>query len=386
MEESMTSRERLLAALNKEVPDRLPVTTHHVMPWFLEHSMNGMTVREFFDHFGLDPILWSSPHKALNGWPLDSNHPSVTVPSVFTSDEWKITRTVTSKRGFINEAFTIDTPTKCLHLSLLDDGKTRWVKEPLIKEKSDIELFWRHAPVIICDANGLALEVEAFGKGGLIRGTIPGFDICGQPGCFQDAAVLTGTVQLITACLEDRGWVHAFLNILKNRKEMYINSLAGLPVDILELGGGTASTTVISPSIFEEFVAPYDTELIALAHATGKRVVYHTCGGMMPILEMIADMQPDAMETFTPTGMGGDVILREAKRRIGHRVCIIGGFDQAHYLKNCDPAETRREVRRCFEEAGEGGGFILAPSGHFFEADPECLRAFASEAKRCIYH
>ena len=38
-------------------------------------------------------------------------------------------------------------------------------------------------------------------------------------------------------------------------------------------------------------------------------------------LEMIADMNPDAMETFTPPGMGGDTVVGE--RRIGHRVCMM---------------------------------------------------------------
>jgi hypothetical protein len=49
---------------------------------------------------------------------------------------------------------------------------------------------------------------------------------------------------------------------------------------------------------------------------------------MMPILELIADMKPDAMETFTPSSLGGDADLAEAKQRIGHCVCLIGGFDQ----------------------------------------------------------
>ena len=108
-------------------------------------------------------------------------------------------------------------------------------------------------------------------------------------------------------------------------------------------------------------MAPYDTELIALAHQAGQRIVYHTCGGMMPILEKIADMKPDAMETFTPAAMGGDVILAEAKRRIGDRVCIIGGFDQFHALIDCPPEATRAAVRACFEAAGAGGGYILSP-------------------------
>ena len=105
----------------------------------------------------------------------------------------------------------------------------------------------------------------------------------------------------------------------------------------------------------------------------------------MPFLERIADMAPDAMETFTPPAMGGDADLREAKRRVGGRVCMIGGFDQFHFFTGCTPEETRREVRRCFEEAGPGGGFILSPSDHFFDADLELIRAYADEARRCVY-
>jgi uroporphyrinogen-III decarboxylase len=83
--------------------------------------------------------------------------------------------------------------------------------------------------------------------------------------------------------------------------------------------------------------------------------------------------------------MGGDTNLKEAKRRIGERVCMIGGFDQLHAFNNCTAEETRGEVRRCFDEAGAGGGFILSPSDHFFDADLKLLDAFADEARRCAY-
>ncbi len=105
----------------------------------------------------------------------------------------------------------------------------------------------------------------------------------------------------------------------------------------------------------------------------------------MPILEDIADMEPDAMETFTPPDMGADVDLAEAKRRIGDQVCMIGGFDQFHFFVGCSEADTRAAVRRAFEEAGEGGGFILSPSDHFFEADLKLITAFSDEAKNCLY-
>ena len=53
----MTSKELMLIALRGECPDRLPVTTHHVMPSFLDRHMEGASDPEFFDRFGLDPIL-----------------------------------------------------------------------------------------------------------------------------------------------------------------------------------------------------------------------------------------------------------------------------------------------------------------------------------------
>jgi len=43
-----------LAALNRQKADRLPVTTHHVMPSFLETDMKGLNEQDFFD---ADPVL-----------------------------------------------------------------------------------------------------------------------------------------------------------------------------------------------------------------------------------------------------------------------------------------------------------------------------------------
>jgi hypothetical protein len=63
----------------------------------------------------------------------------------------------------------------------------------------------------------------------------------------------------------------------------------------------------------------------------------------------------------------------------------VGGFDQFHYFNDCTPDVTRTAVRQCFEAAGEGGGFILSPSDHFFDADPSLLRAYAEEGRECTY-
>jgi len=375
----MTSRQRLLAALNRDKPDRLPATTHHLMPYFLQTYMGGMTELQFFDHFGLDAIRWTFPVEAKQALGQQEQDGYV------VTDTWRLEWEPIPDREYVTRRYRITTPRGVLTGVLQSNQYTTWVREYPIKEKRDIDLLADFMPPIYCDVGTVNSEARAFGERGIVRGSIIGFQIFGQPGCWQDAACLVGTERLIMATFDDPGWVHELLRILQRHKRVYIQSLAGAMYDVLELGGGDASTTVISPKIFDRFVAPYDRDLIALAHEVGQRIVYHTCGGMMPILERIADMGPDAMETFTPPDMGGDVDLAAAKRRIGHRVCMIGGFDQFHYLIGCTPQETRAAVRRCFEAAGEGGGYILCPSDHFFDADPDLIRAFAEEARSCTY-
>ena len=385
----MTSRERFLTVLQGEVPDRLPVTTHHVMPYFLNTYLNGISNDEFFDRFGLDPITWVVAHRydEATGEYSDPEQGEIGFLEAkrVSTDNWRIEVEELTGYEYSTHRYRFITPRKNLSMVLQGNDQTVWVSEYLIKEKGDIDIIGEYVTAPKCDIDEVNRQAEKWSARGLVRGHICCFDVFGQPGVWQDAACLYGAEKLIMATFDDPGWVHALLTILKERKKTFVRSLEGARYDILELGGGDASTTVISPELFERFVAPYDTELIECAHEAGQRIVYHTCGGMMPILEQIAGMNPDAMETFTPHAIGGDVDLREAKKRIGHRVCMIGGFDQFHYFTGCSPAETRQEVRRCFEEAGSGGGYILAPSDHFFDADVALIKAFADEARKCVY-
>jgi uroporphyrinogen-III decarboxylase len=389
----MTTKERFLTALMRQQPDRLPVTTHHIMSIFLDEYFGGKNKDEFFDYLGLDPIAWEMAYTFNPGtgeYFDPEHHPGLNGlgfldPRRISSDNWRFRIEDFPDPVYPKQRFIIQTPKGDLSMLLRTDKHSTWIVDHLIKEKKDIELIAEFMTYPVCDVSAINERADAWGQRGLFRGHIITFDGFGQPGCWQDAACIVGIEKLIMATFDDPQWVHELLSILQKRKLHYIQSLKGAKYDLLELGGGDASTTVISPDIFNEFVAPYDAPLIAAAHEAGQRIVYHTCGGMTPILEDIAAMNPDAMETFTPPAMGGDVDLAVAKRRIGDKVCIIGGFDQFQFFAKCTPEETRREVRRCFEAAGAGGGFILSPSDHFFEADLRLLEAFADEAKKCIY-
>ncbi len=386
----MTSRQRMLCALDRRVPDRLPVTTHHLMESYLREFFKGADSRGFFDALGLDAIDWVVAHRPGEAAgercdPAQGKIGFLEARRVVT-DEWRISTEDLPGGEFRTQRFRFFTPGGELSMVLQSNEHTSWVAEHLIKDKRDIDLLGAFMPAPKCDVDAVNRAADRFGERGIIRSHMCTFDVFGQPGCWQDAACLVEIERLILETYDDPAWVHEFLGILQRRKLAYARSLKGARYDLIELGGGAASSTVISPAIFDRFVAPYEEPVIAAAHAAGQRIVYHTCGGMMPLLERIAAMGPDAMETFTPVGMGGDVNLAEAKRRIGGRVCMIGGFDQLHFFTGCTPEQTRAEVRRCFAEAGAGGGFILSPSDHFFDAEPDLLAAFADEARLCRYH
>jgi uroporphyrinogen decarboxylase len=374
----MSSKQRMLTALNGGAPDRLPVTGHFVVPSYLDKHMAGISVEEFYDVCGWDPIAYPTYHRP------DLNKNEYYDPSqkevgflesrrIFT-DDWRIESEVLEGHKYPAKSFRFVTPGGSLNMTLEFDGYSAWVTEYPVKKKGDIELIGKYVTAPKCDVDKVNEFSDSYGERGLVRSYICCFDIFRQPGTWQDACCLYGVENMIMAAHDDPHWMHEFLTILFERKKTYIQSLAGAHYDILELGGGSASSTVISPRLFDDFVAPYDSTLIELAHQAGQKISYHTCGGMMPILERIVAMKPDAMETFTPPGMGGDADLAEARRRIPQKICMIGGFDQYHYFTGCTPEQTRAEVRRCFDAAGRNGAYILCPSDQFFEGDPELLK------------
>ena len=159
----------------------------------------------------------------------------------------------------------------------------------------------------------------------------------------------------------------------------------GTRTDMVEVGGGAGSSTVISPEFYREFGLPYDTAQNRLFHEIGLKVVNHFCGGLMPMLELAVESGADGLETMTPPSMGGDCNLAEASKRVGDRLFFIGGFDQNAGFERGNPALVRRMVFDCFEATRDHAGYIIAPSDHFFFGDPANLKAFTDASKECVY-
>jgi uroporphyrinogen decarboxylase len=361
----MTPKERMLTALRREKPDRVPASVHQWLDYHRNKYLGGIEPLAAFQRFGLDAAIAWFPCT-----PADA-------------PDWRAEVIEgTSERGHAFRRTLYHTPGGTLSDTWEFEPTTAWITEHLIKRPEDVELLARYMPTPTLDRAAVAREYDRVGDAGILRGFVWGI----QGGCWQHAAELYGLKDLILATKRDPAWVHHFLSVLNAKKLRFIeDNLAGAKFDLIETGGGASSSTCISPKLHREFCLPYDRAQHDLLHALGHQAVYHTCGGMMAILDLIVENGCDASETLTPPGMGGDARAVELKERIGGRVALIGGLDQSAVLDRGTRADVRREVLRLFAEYGAGGGYIMSPSDHFFEASVENLQAYADAARECVY-
>ena len=373
----MTPKQRMLAALNREKPDRLPVSIHQWQPYHLEEYMDGMDALGAFKTTGMDAQI--QYFEAMGQfWIPQAEKFALQTPA--WHDEITVVDPDPDNRVIHHR---IVTPGGELTYKAGANRTTTWITEYLIKHDEDIDLIERYMPVAKLNKENIAKEYDRIGEAGILRGFVWG----DQAGCWQHACCLMDVQELIIATFEKPDWVHRLLKILMEKKIRFVEeSLCGAKFDLIETGGGASSDTVISPKLHREFCLPYDRQMHRAVHDAGLKTTYHTCGGMMHLLDLIVENETDASETLTPPGCGGNITEPERVRdAFAGRVAMIGGMDQFNVLTSGTPEEIREEVHRLFEGFGRDGGYIMSASDHFFETPVENLRAFAEAARECIY-
>lgn len=372
----MTPKERMLTALNREVPDRLPVTVHQWQGYHLKTYLGGIDAQAAFAQFGMDAAI--QYFEAMGQFWLP-DQPAAANLSPDWVDESEESVNLAGNRVVRHR---VTTPGGTLTYGTEGNAMTTWITEFMVKRPEDTELIRKFMPVAKLDHDPVRAAYDKLGDAGILRGFVWG----DQAGCWQHACCLVGTQEMVIAAMDRPEWAHEFLGILLEKKLRFVDeSLVGAKFDLIETGGGAASSTVISPRMFAEFCLPYDRQIHDALHAAGHKATYHTCGGMMGILDLIPGNHCDASETLAPSSVGGDADVAEIKRRLGDWVALIGGMDQFSVLSDGTPEEIRKEVFRLFEAAGQGGGYILSASDHFFDTPPENLRVYADAARECVY-
>ena len=366
----MTSRERMLRALNNEKPDRLPCQVHGWMDYYLETYLGGCDWFDAYARFDMDCAIYVSPRYEFDESDLAN---------------WQVKRSDSVVDADGNKTWheTFVTPKGALHQTLGQNRFTTWNTEHLLKTEKDFELWKEFCPVpVLADMTPVREAYEKVGDRGIIR-SFPYYSGQGSP--WQALCILMGTEEAIFQAMDEPEQTHDLLEAIYQKSIRATELWDSSCVDMVETDGGAGSSTVISPGMFREFCLPYDRRQNDLFHSMGIQTVCHLCGGVMPMLELVAESGADGLETMTPLSMGGDCDLAEASCRVGDRLFFIGGFDQNAGFEKGTPQKVRELVFECFEAAKDHGGYILAPSDHFFFGNPENLKAFADVAKECVY-
>ena len=365
----MKGRERFLTALANEKPDRMPCAVHSWMGYYLNTYLDGMNQYEAYARFGMDPVIYVGPRYVYD--PSDQS-------------DWQVDHrgAGTGPNGESLWVQTITTPSGVLTSRGANNQFTGWTTEYLIKTEQDFKIWDKYVPVPVeVDWSPVAEAKRRIGDTGIVR---TGFFDFGQGSPWQSFCTMHGTVNTIMAAIDRPDWVHHVLESMLQKKLRTIEIAGKFELDLVETGGGAGSNTVISPTMHREFCLPYDQRQHTALHDAGTRVVYHLCGGVMHLLETVAENGADALETMTPPGMGGDCDLAEATEQVGDRLAFIGGFDQNRGFEKGNP-EVVTEMVQELHAACPDGGYICCPSDHFFFGSPENVQAFVDAAEQCSY-
>ena len=137
--------------------------------------------------------------------------------------------------------------------------------------------------------------------------------------------------------------------------------LNGDLIDIFALADdfGMQNTLLISPDMFDEFIAPRLKKMVNLAHHFGIKFLLHSCGNIEILIPRFIGLGVDILDPVQPECM--DPI--EIKNKYGKDICLRGGISVQNILTKGNIEEVRAESKRIVEGMKKGGGYIFAP-GH----------------------
>ena len=157
----------------------------------------------------------------------------------------------------------------------------------------------------------------------------------------------------------------------------------GHVVDVIMIGDDLSGQNgpLFPPRIYRSIVKPRHKQLVQyIKSRTTAKIWYHTCGS---VIEYIPDLLDNGIDILNPVQITAkDMDPKELKARFGDRLSFWGGgIDTQHVLPVASPDEVRKSVRRNLEAFMPGGGYVFN-NVHNIQADvpPENVLAMFDAA------
>ncbi len=131
---------------------------------------------------------------------------------------------------------------------------------------------------------------------------------------------------------------------------------------------GSQESLLFSPKQVKELLLPGMKRMIDLAHEAGAYVFHHSDGAIRTILPTMIEAGIDVLNPIQWRCKG---MAREPlKRDFGRQLVFHGGVDNQYTLARGTVDEVRREVEDNLRILGEDGGYILAPCHNIQAVSP----------------
>jgi len=312
----MTSAERVMAALRREEPDRIPHFEWAVDRKVREALCPGCSYEEFVVRMDWDAILTAPDFRKEQVGPNE------------WKNEWGITRRYTGEE----DPFPVAGPIKTL-----EDLARYEPPDP-------------HAEGRYKSLEGVVREFKGRKAVGVHLNDV-----------FSLPRYLVGFTELMTALVDCPALVQGLVDMSVEVNLAMAKEVAKRGADFVFTGDDycSARQPFISPDWFRKFLYPGLKRVMGGFKDAGLFVIKHSDGNLRPILDMVVDSGIDCLDPIDPVG-GMDIA--EVKAKYGDRIAIKGNVNCAAVLVFGSVGEVIAETKEVIRRAAPGGGFILSSS------------------------
>jgi hypothetical protein len=336
----MTSKERILAALQGKPVDHVPFSPFLAYVW--EHfpqAVQDMGQLAFHHRIGADPLWRGSPC------------PVKTIPPA----EMECRTTECNGRTQTE----IRTPAGTLHQAWLrsEKGNTNFLVEHPLKTEQDykVQLWIEENTRMTYDPAPVNEHLASNGKEGLSLGML----IPRGKSAFQSLIEhLTGTEEINYALADFPGTVEALWRTMVARDLEAVKLAMQSPYTHF-ITWEDSSTQNYSPAQYDAYIGSEIGGWCKILSAHGKHYTQHACGHIAALVGRMQAHGAHAVESISPPPTG-NITVRDARKTIGGSMGIIGGIEPTQFLRLSE-TQLRPYVASVIAE-GAGGPFVLANS------------------------
>jgi len=200
----------------------------------------------------------------------------------------------------------------------------------------------------------------------------------------QAGMLMRGYEQFLVDLVVNKDLAHALLAKLHQVYMERIDSLLAAFADWFDIvfltdDLGTQNAGMISTDVYREMLFPYISEAVGKIKAAGKKVVMHSCGAVSSFVPFLIEMGVDALNPVqvSARGMNPADLVRQYGRDIAF---WGGGCDTQHALNACDPEAVRADVRKRLEEYGPRASLVFTQVHNIqYDVPPENILAMRDE-------